>query len=169
MTTTQLDVNTCDKMCGLHSYSLLSGNVHALPLEFLVNCARSILGFMCRENISYTCYISKKKSFIRCDGTLVLSFDVDTKGKSHIVSDDIFKFHGRFATEMLLDWHMSRTAWIMQHPEANTSVVNSVLRPLTVLELSGILHLDTSLKICSILDKLETMPIDDLVIRLGPE
>lgn len=110
----KLDIKTCDKICSLHEYSLVSRNLHALPLEFLVNCARRTLEIISRREISYTCYISKRKSFMKCDGTLVLSLGLDSRRKSGVVSDDIFKLHGRLAAEMLLDWHLSRTAWIMK-------------------------------------------------------
>lgn len=42
MTTGQLYINTCDKICSLYRYSLISGKLHSLPLEFLVNCAKRI-------------------------------------------------------------------------------------------------------------------------------
>ena len=42
MTTGQLYINTCDKIRSLDEYSLISENLHLLPLESLVNCAKRI-------------------------------------------------------------------------------------------------------------------------------
>jgi hypothetical protein len=63
MTTTQLDVNTCDKVRGLHKYSLVSGNLHALLLELLVNCATSILEFTYRRKYQLHVLYLKAKVF----------------------------------------------------------------------------------------------------------
>ena len=165
MTPSQLDINTCDERCGLHEYSLISGNLHALSFEFLVNCAKKIIEIASWTKTKDKRCISKRTSFIRCDGTLVLSLNVDTRSISHIVTDGgIFEFPGRVATELLLDWHFSRFKWIKKSVDAGTNMINNCLDLLSVLELSESLHMNASFKISTVLEKLKTMPIKDLLM-----
>ncbi|KAJ6126095.1 hypothetical protein N7471_010588 [Penicillium samsonianum] len=165
MTPNQLDIDTCDKRCGLHEYSLISGNLHALPFEFLVNCAKQIIEITSWTRTKDKRCISKGTSLIRCDGTLVLSLNIDTRSISRVVSDGgVFEFPGRVATEMLLDWHFSRSKWIRKGPVADTNVINNVLDLPSVLELLESLHVNASLNISPVLEKLSTMPTKDLLL-----
>ena len=164
MATNQIDINTCDKMCGLHEYSLVSRNLHVLPLEFLVSCAKRIIQISSGNETSYKRCISKRDSLMRCDGTLVLSLSVDTRSNNCNVSDDVSEFPGRLAPQILLDWHFGRTEWIKKNPAADTNVIDKVLKLQSVLELLEMVHLNASLEIPPVLDRLETMPIDELVI-----
>lgn len=108
--------------------------------------------------------ISKEISLIRCDGTLVLSLNIDTRSIGRTISiGDVFEFPDRVATEILLDWHFSRSEWIKKSTDANTNVISNVLNPSSVLELLESLHMNASSDISSVLEKLKTMPSKDLL------
>ncbi|KAJ5751495.1 uncharacterized protein N7511_008460 [Penicillium nucicola] len=147
-TPNQLDIQTCDKRCGLHEYSLTCGNLHALPFDILIYCAKQIIEITQTTRTREKLYILKEAALI----------------SRSVLDGGIFEFPNRVAIEMLLNWHFCRSEWIEKNPDADTNVINTVLDLVSVLELLENLHINANLDISPVLENLKIIPIRDLLI-----